>query len=187
MQYASKYYTCLIALIARVIICDPNFLYHGFLQNINVHPTNFLNGWIHKMDFMTSHYGRKMNSLAILSLLPCLAGDIVQTYFVKLMSYAVPLIENFIYMKSSAPQKSTNLLPFAHNKSKQNKDKSQSDRKDEIKSEDAISKIVLDVFFCQKCQEMCQSLNINYEQIRKLIESDARTLNLFDVILFHQK
>ncbi|MDR3549186.1 MAG: hypothetical protein P4M11_13155 [Candidatus Pacebacteria bacterium] len=74
----------------------------------------FLNGWIAKMDYIATHYGRRLNLLAVLSILPYLDVALLQVYMKRLMPYVLPLVENYIYTKESKgakPSSSAALTP----------------------------------------------------------------------------
>ena len=78
------------------------------MQNIGIPITQFISGWINKMDYIATHYGRRLNLLAILSILPYLSIVLLQMYLPKLIFYVLPLIENYIYMKEAKSERNPN-------------------------------------------------------------------------------
>eukprot|EP01022_Parablepharisma_sp_SALTPOND_P000965 TRINITY_DN105352_c3_g1_i1.p1 TRINITY_DN105352_c3_g1~~TRINITY_DN105352_c3_g1_i1.p1 ORF type:complete len:1150 (-),score=111.95 TRINITY_DN105352_c3_g1_i1:28-3477(-) len=189
LQYSSKFNTTLIAIISRLLVYNVSVMI-TLMQNMGVHLGQFLSGWINKMDFIATHYGRRLNLLAILSIMPYLGAELMQAYMGKLMEYVLPLVENYIYTKEARGEKrssSASLTPTKPVKHENSilkvKDPIQSDRKAAMREDDVIANIELDTYFYMKYEQMCKSMNLTHSQIRSLIEKDGNLANMLDTII----
>ena len=117
LKYSTKFNTSLIAIISRLLVHSTPVILM-LLSSLGIAMEQFLSGWINKMDFIGTHYGRRLNFLGIVSVLPYFKLELMQTYFRKLMPYVLPLIENYILTKDSSnpkPSTSAALTPTKRN------------------------------------------------------------------------
>ena len=64
------------------------------------------------MEYIASHYGRRINLIAIYTILPLLSADVLKQYFSKFLNTTLSLIENFLYMKQTQPSASALISPI---------------------------------------------------------------------------
>lgn len=69
ISYYSMYITSLMSLINRVLILDSNYMLHSLVPDIDL----FLCQWFSHMDNILSNDSRKLNTIAILKVLPLLS------------------------------------------------------------------------------------------------------------------
>ena len=188
LECCSKFDTMLIAMVSRLIIFNTLFVMN-LLMNLGVNLGQFIIGWINRMDHISTHYGRRLNLLAILNIMPFLGADLLQAYFGKLMEYVLPLIENFIYTKqsnaniSSSSSTLTPTKPIKHESVR--KDTSQNERKAELRRNDTIANIEIDVYFYEKYGQLCKTMNLTHIQMRSLLEKNGNLSIILDKIINH--
>jgi hypothetical protein len=118
------------------------------------------------MDMIASQESRRINLLAIYSLLPCFPGDYVQKTFGEIARLTFTLLESFLHIKLMngdsefcSPSKVAH-LHVPSTKVRINLMKKVSTRMETIKKEDPLLNIDLVDFFWAKMAETQRSLNV---------------------------
>jgi hypothetical protein len=167
LEFSSRFNAMLIAMISRLLIRDP----HGMLelvQSLGFNLEQLIGGWVNKMDYIGNHYGRKLNVLAIMTLMPFLSIGVLQGYLKKLLEYVIPFVHNYISTKLSSQRavlKTRDAL-----------------RKQKMRQEDQLVNIELDAYFYNKFSQMCKTNNLTYEQIKDLLKEDENLVTMFEEI-----
>ena len=189
LQYSSKFNTMLIAMMSRLLVYNAPAVI-TLMQSMGLPLGEFLRGWVSKMDFIATHYGRRLNLLAILSILPFIGVELLQAFTGKLMGYVLPLVENYIFTKDSRSDKRsssaalTPTKPVKHDRiAPKNRDAAQSDRKAAMRGEDVTANIELDTYFYMKYEQICKMMNLVHTQIRSLIEKEGKLASMLDSII----
>jgi len=187
LQYSNKFNTVSIALICRVLCFNAEGVI-SLIGTLGFTQEQFINGWLNKMNYIATHYGRRLNLLGIMGVLCCLSPDIIKKYFAQLMNFVLPLVENNILTKDSRESKRSNsstLTPTKQNKVSivKNKDMMQSERKQILRSEDLTANLELDNYFFIKYEQLCKALNVTHLQIRSLLENEGKLASTLDSII----
>ena len=168
LEFSSRFNGMLIAMISRLLIFDAQAML-GLIQSLGLTLEQVIGGWINKMDYIGNHYGRKLNVLAIITLMPSLSIGVLQSYLKKLLEYVIPLVHNCISIKTSSFERIVLKTRDAL-------------RKQKMRQEDPIANIELDKYFYEKFGQMCKTNNFTYEQIKDLLKGDKMLMQMFEEI-----
>jgi hypothetical protein len=91
-MYSSVYYTNLVNFINRIIIYDLQ-AFKSLLESAKVSFDDFIDPWFKKMEFLVSNESRRINLVAIYTLLPHFSALYVKKFFVHICKLTLPQID----------------------------------------------------------------------------------------------
>eukprot|EP00826_Nyctotherus_ovalis_P026998 TRINITY_DN21049_c0_g2_i1.p2 TRINITY_DN21049_c0_g2~~TRINITY_DN21049_c0_g2_i1.p2 ORF type:complete len:149 (+),score=39.55 TRINITY_DN21049_c0_g2_i1:182-628(+) len=142
------------------------------------------------MDYIVTHYTRRLNLLAILSTLPLLSVELLQQYMGTLMEYVVPLVESHVCSKETdgADRSSSCTLTPTKLMGKEREIPRSArwqgnERKTDLLKDDAIANVEIDLYFYMKYEQLGKATNLTHAQLRDMIsKEEALTLSLDTLI-----
>lgn len=188
-ECSTKFDTSLIAVICRLLVIDAQAMLH-LVYSASVDLSHFLSGWTSRMDYIVTHYTRRLNLLAVLSILPLLSVELLRTYMGTLLEYVVPLVESHVCSKETDGAKrssSCTLTPtklMAKEREIPRSAKWQgSERKTDLLKDDTVANIEIDLYFYMKYEQLMKATNLTHAQIKELISKEEALVFSLDALI----
>ena len=100
MHYVCKMYTGQMSFMSHVLYQNTeNILIQ--MRGGNIELTNMLKGWLNRVEFIASHYTKRLNTLALFKLIVHLPPS--EPLLISILEIIIPVVEAYIFLKISIP------------------------------------------------------------------------------------